>query len=153
MSPAYALAHVFYPNTIKLKGPVVVIAAHERKDKVFFDQVWSQAHTQHNPEVGYAARGDYRVGVITLPPPNDTGEAFMACMMIHKTDPSFYRYFLLEYDYMVLKRTNRTVLTERHNKDHFKLGEGPVLTGNFETDMTAFIDLALTKLGPRQIAR
>ena len=39
MTPTFALAHVFLPNLVKLKGAATVIGVIERKEKFFFDAV------------------------------------------------------------------------------------------------------------------
>src|SRR5882724_8933583 len=96
MTPAYALAHVFLPNLLKLKGHATVMSALERRDLVFFDPLWAQAHIAHNPYVLTQIRDPYRIATLTLPQPNEMGEAYMAGIVIKTNDPSYLRYFTLE---------------------------------------------------------
>ena len=108
MTPTFALAHVFLPNLVKLKGAATVIGVIERKEKFFFDAVWGQAHVEHMPFL-YAEERDsptggasYRIGVLDLPAPTDLGEAYMVGLVANKKDPTFGRYFTLEKDTLVL---------------------------------------------------
>jgi len=153
MTPTYALAHVFIPNLIKLKGAATVISAIERKEKVFLDQLWSQAHVTHNPDILAVLREPYRIGMFTLPAPKEIGEAYMVGMVVKKGDPTFSRYFMLERDYVLAKKADRTLLTERELQSHKKHGEGPQLTGDFAQDSVAFIDCFMELIVPTRVVR
>ena len=153
MTPTYALAHVFMPNLVKLKGAATVIGVIERKEKFFFDQVWGQAHVEHHPQMTAQDRGDFKVGVIDLPKPREMGEAFMVGIVAKKGDPSLGRLFLLEHDYVLAKKADRTVVTERDGTRHTKHFDGPVLTGTFETDANAFMDAFMELLIPTKVAK
>jgi hypothetical protein len=153
MTPAYALAHVFFPNLIKLKGHATVMSALERKDLIFFDPLWAQAHITHNPYASSQTREAYRIGTITLPAPTEMGEAYMAGMVVKANDPVFMRYFTLEHDFVLSKQSNRTLLCEREGQKHSKRGDGPVLTGNNEVDAKAFIDCFMELIIPTKVTR
>ena len=153
MTPAYALAHVFLPNLIKLKGHATVISAMERRDLIFFDPLWAQAHITHNPYVSSQNRDPYRIATITLPTPTEMGEAYMAGIVIKTNDPVFMRYFTLEHDFVLAKQANRTVLAEREGQKHSKRGDGPALTGNNEADAKAFIDCFMELIVPTKVTR
>lgn len=153
MTPTYALAHVFFPNLIKLKGHATVMTALERRDLVFFDTLWSQAHLKHQPFAMTTTRQDYRVGVVSLPPPKEMGEAHYIGLVTKPNDPSFFRYFTLEHDYVLAKKENRTVLAEREGQKHSRRGDGPVLTGNPEADAVAFIDCFMELMIPTKVTR
>ncbi len=148
MTPAYALAHVFLPNMVKLKGAATVVSAIERRDLIYFDPLWAQAHVTHNPYVSSYTREPYRIGTMTLPAPQEMGEAYMAAIVVSKTDPALVRYFTLEHDFVLAKQANRTVLCERAGQKHTKHGEGPALTGNNEADATAFVDALMEVVSP-----
>jgi hypothetical protein len=155
MTPTYALAHVFMPNLVKLKGATTVIGVIERKEKFFFDPVWAQAHVEHQPQIYAIERNGFRIGVISLPTPKEMGEAFMVGILTKKDDQAFTRYYLLEHDYVLAKKADRTVVTEREGTKHTKHFDGPVLTGTFETDAAAFVDAFMelhvpTKVTPKQ---
>lgn len=153
MTPTYALAHVFLPNLIKLKGHATVISAMERRDLIFFDPLWAQAHITHNPYVSSQNRDPYRVATITLPTPTEMGEAYMAGIVIKANDPVFMRYFTLEHDFVLAKQANRTVLAEREGQKHSKRGDGPALTGNNEADAKAFIDCFMELIVPTKVTK
>src|SRR5882672_2170117 len=143
MTPAYALAHVFLPNLIKLKGHATVMSALERRDLIYFDPLWAQAHIAHNPYVFTQHRESltsdkFRLATMTLPPPSEMGEAHMAGIAIKANDPAFLRYFTLEHDFVLAKQASRTVLCERAGAKHSRIRDGPALTGNKETDAVAF---------------
>jgi hypothetical protein len=153
MTPAYALAHVFLPNLVKLKGHATVVSALERRDLVYFDPLWAQAHIAHNPYVLTQNRDPYRVAAITLPTPKEMGEAYMAGIVIKSNDPVYLRYFTLEHDFVLSKQSNRTVLAEREGPKHSRRGDGPALSGNPEADAKAFIDCFMELIVPTKVTR
>ena len=153
MTPAYALAHVFLPNLLKLKGHAAVVAAIERRDLVYFDPLWAQAHITHNPHVTSEAREPYRIVTITLPTPSELGEAYMAGIAIKTSDAAFMRYFTLEHDFVLAKQRNRTLLCEREGQKHAKRGDGPALTGNAGDDARAFVNCFMELIAPTKVTR
>ena len=153
MTPAYALAHVFLPNLLKLKGHATVVSAIERRDLVYFDPLWAQAHITHNPYVTSEVRDPYRLATISLPTPTEMGEAYMAGIVVKSNDPAFMRYFTLEHDFVLAKKANRTLLCEREGQKHSKLGDGPVLTGNASDDALAFVNIFMELMIPTKVTR
>jgi hypothetical protein len=153
MTPAYALAHVFLPNMLKLKGAQTVVSAIERRDLIFFDALWNQAHVTHNPYVWSDAREPYRIAVITLPAPAEMGEAHMAGIVVKANDPAYFRYFTLEHDFVLAKQASRTVLAEREGQKHTKRGEGSPVTGNPEIDTKAFVECFMELIVPTKVTR
>lgn len=153
MTPTYALAHLFLPNLIKLKGHATVVTAIERRDLVFLDTLWTQAHIAHKPFLSYQNRDPYRIGTITLPAPTEMGEAYMAGIVIKSNDPPFMRYFTLEHDFVLARQANRTQLCEREGQKHSKRGDGPALTGNDEADAKAFVDCFMELIVPTKVTR
>jgi hypothetical protein len=145
-TPEYALVHVFLPNHTKLKGAGTIVSSLERRDKTHLAQVWAQAHVTHDPEIATETRDPYRIAVVSLPPPKDMGEAYLAAWVIKKSDPAFTRFFTLEYDYVLAKKANRTVLCERTGTEHKKHGDGPAMSGNFAADAKAFADAFIAVL-------
>ena len=153
MTPAYALAHVFLPNLLKLKGHATVMSAIERRHLVFFDALWGQAQIDHHPYVASQTRDVYRTGVVTLPAPKEMGEAYMAGMVIKSTDPVFLRYFTLEHDFVLAKQASRTLLCERSGQKHSRIGDGPALTANTEADAKAFMDCFMELMIPTKVTK
>ena len=153
MTPTYALAHVFLPNLVKLKGAATIVSALERKEKTYLDALWAQAYVTHDPQITAVQRDPYRIGVLSLPEPKELGEAFLVGLVVKKSDPQYMRYFTLEHDYVLAKRAHRTLLCEREGQKHTKHGEGPVLTGTHATDATAFIDAFMELIVPTRVVR
>jgi hypothetical protein len=153
MSPSFTLIQVFIPNLIKLKGTATVISALERKEKAYLDQLWSQAFVTHDPQIAAVLREPYRIGVFTLPPPKELGEAHMVGLVVKKGDPVFSRYYTLEHDYVLAKKAERTLLCEREGQIHKKHGDGPALTGDFAKDSVAFIDCFMELIVPTRVQR
>lgn len=157
MTPTYALAHVFLPNLLKLKGHATVMSALERRDLVFFDPLWAQAHLAHKPFITTESREannqSFRVATVSLPPPSEMGEAYMAGIVTKQGDPSFVRYYTLEHDFVLKSKADRTVLAEREGQKHSRRGDGPALTGNAESDAKAFVDCFMAQLIPTKVTR
>lgn len=152
-TPAYTIAHLFLPNLVKLKGAATVISAIERKEKVFLDPIWQQAHITFNPHITSMMRDVYRIGVITLPTPKEMGEAHMAAIVVKKNEPSFSKYYTLEHDYVLAKKADRTLVCEREGQRHIKHFDGPVLTGNLDADITAFVDAFMEIHKPTRVVK
>ncbi len=146
VSPTHALTHIFLPNLTKLQGPNTVVSAVERNNKLFFEQVWAQAHVQHDPQIFYLHRAPYRIGVIQLPEPRELGDAHMIAVITRTTDNWFWKYLTLEHDYALATKSYRTMICEREGATHRKLFAGPALTGDFKKDATAFVDAALVPI-------
>jgi hypothetical protein len=153
MTPAYALAHVFLPNLVKLKGQAAVVSAIERRDLTYFDPLWAQAHVAHQPHLTSQTRDPYRIVTISLPPPSEMGEAYMAGIVVKAGDAAFMRYFTLEHDFVLAKQSNRTLLCEREGQKHSKHGDGPALTGNAGDDARAFVDCFMELIVPAKVTR
>lgn len=153
VTPEYALAYTFLPNLLKLKGLPTVMSAFERKDLVFFDPLWAQASLNHNPFVHTEARQDYRIAIVSLPPPKQVGEAYMAGIVIKSNEPLFMRYFTLEHDYVLKRQADRTVLCEREGNLNKRISDGPILTGDKEADAKAFLESFMGLMIPNKVVR
>jgi len=140
-TPNYALAHQFLPNLIRTKTPNTVIGVMERKEKFFFDQVWNQAQVSHTAQLDTSTRHGYRIGVVDFPAPKEMGEAHMAAMVVDNAGNA--RLFLLEHDYVLATKSDRTYITEREGARHKKHLVGPALTGAFAADAKAFVDAVM----------
>ena len=162
-SPINTLAHVFLPNLVKLKGPTAYVQAIERKDKAFFAQTWTHAFVEHDPKFLYTTKDTvdrtitFRVGIISMPEPKDMGDAHMIGVVVRHNDAAFGRLFLLEHDWVLKTKTNKTIVTEREGHGpaarrsvHW---DGPALTGNFETDAQAFMASFMEILVPTKVKR
>lgn len=141
ITPNYALAHQFLPHLIRTKTPNTVIGVMQRKEKFFFDALWNQGQVDHAAQLATYERAGYRVGVMDFPKPKEMGEAHMAAMVVDNAGNA--RLFLLEHDYVLATRSDRTFITEREGPRHTKHLVGPLLTGSFEADAKAFVDAVM----------
>jgi hypothetical protein len=146
------IAHVVLPNLMKLKGASTLVGAMERRDTSMFAHVWSQTGVEHDPQVIAKERdhggAQWRVGVLSLPTPSEMGEAHMCAFVAKKNDATVTRYFTLEYDYVLASKSTRTIVAERDGSRMTKHGEGPRITGDFETNASLFIDAIMEVLSP-----
>lgn len=161
-SPINTLAHTLLPNLVKLKGHTAFAHAVERKDKAFFAQTWSQAYVDHDPTFFYTTRDNtdgsitYRVGVVNLPSPKEMGDVYMVAAVSKKNDSAFGRLFLLEKDWVMKTKQDKTTVTEREGAGagrravHF---DGPAVSGDFAKDAPAFVDAVMELLVPTKVTR
>ena len=92
--------------------------------------------------------GVWRVGVLSLPKPNEMGEAYMCAFVAKKNDAAVTRFFTLEHDYVLATKSNRTVIAEKDGSRFTKHGEGPAITGDFSLDANAFCDAVIKIIAP-----
>jgi len=149
------IAHVVLPNLMKLKGVSTLVSAMERRDASLFAHVWQQTGVEHSPQViakeRDAGNASYRIGVLSLPKPNEMGEAYMCAFVAKKNDAAITRYFTLEHDYVLATKSTRTVVCEREGQRTVKHGDGPAVTGDFQVDASAFIDAVMEVISPSKV--
>jgi hypothetical protein len=142
------IAHVILPNLMKIKGASVLVGAMERRDVSLFAPVWEQTGVTHTPQVVVKERDEWRVGILSMPKPQEMGEAHFCAFVSKKNDAQTTRYFTLQHDYVLATKSDRTVIAEREGSKMTKRGEGPPVTGDFQTDASAFIDAILKVISP-----
>lgn len=149
------IANVVLPNLMKLKGASTLVSAMERRDVSAFASVWTQTGVEHNPQAIAKERDHgnvvWRIGVLSLPKPSEMGEAHMCAFVAKKNDAAVTRYFTLLHDYVLATQATRTVIAEREGMRTVKHGDGPPITGNFETDASAFIEAILEIISPTKV--
>src|ERR1700733_5313878 len=143
------IAHVVLPNLMKIKGAATLVSAMERRDASPFAQVWQQTGVAHSPLVTAKERDAWRIGVMSLPKPAEMGEAHMCAFVAKKNDAAVTRYFTLEHDYVLATKASRTSVCERESNKTLKRGEGPAISGDFQTDAGAFVDAVVNILDGR----
>ena len=142
------IAHVVLPNLMKIKTAATLVSAMERRDASMFQPVWTQTGVTHVPQVAAKERDAWRIGVMSLPEPEQMGEAHLCAFVTKKNEPSIARYFTLEHDFVLATKTARTILCEREGSITRKLGEGPAVGGDFQTDANAFVDAIIAIIDP-----
>jgi hypothetical protein len=161
-SPINTLAHSLIPNLVKLKGHTAFVMAVERKDKPFFAPSWQQAYVTHEPKFFYTTKDNtdgsvtYRIGVIDVPAPKEMGDVYLIGAVTKKNDSAYGRLFLLEKDWVMKTKQDKTTIVEREGgasgrrSVHF---DGPKITGTFETDAKAFADAFIELILPTKVAK
>src|SRR5438094_4694 len=99
------IAHIVLPNLMKLKGAATLVSAMERRDAAMFQQVWTQTGVNHTPLVSAKERDVWRIGVMSLPKPEQMGEAHLVAFVAKKNDAAITRYFTLEHDFVLATKT------------------------------------------------
>jgi hypothetical protein len=145
------IAHVVLPNLMKLKGASTLVSAMERRDSSPFAQVWQQTGVEHTPQISAKERDVYRIGVMSLPKPNEMGEAYMCAFVAKKNDAAITRYFTLEHDYVLATKSTRTVVCEREGQRTVKHGDGPAVSDDFQADANAFVDAIMEVISPTKV--
>ena len=155
-SPLDTIANVILPNLMKIKGAATLVSAMERRDVSMFAHVWEQTGIDHKPQclAKELDQGNvvWRVGVLSMPKPKDMGDPWMCAFVAKKNDAGVTRYFTLLHDYVLSTKTDRTVIQEKEGARATKHGDGPVLTGDFQVDASAFIDAIREVMSPTRVA-
>jgi hypothetical protein len=142
-SPRYLAEHMIMPRFLRETGFGNALAAIQRRDADYFIPVWMKAGFRFSPTLLFTERGDWRVGVLTLPQPREITEAYLAAIVGRISDPTHGRYFLLETAESIADKRKHTVLGEWNETRHGNFGEGPPFTGNLPSDQAAFVDRVL----------
>lgn len=148
-SPRYIAAHFLLPKLFEMRGASAFLAAIERSDAHWLDQVWGQAGFRFTPRYLVASHGPWRLGVITLPRPQAMTEAYLALVVGRLDDEGFGRLFLLEQsvDFVEGGGTKpATVVGEWRDGKHFNYGTGPTPSGDLTADTWSFAERALRVL-------
>ena len=142
------IAHAVLPNLMRIKSVATLLSACERRDPAVFQTVWTQTGIAHAPQLVAKDRDAWRVGVISMPKPENMGEAYLCAFVTKKNDPAIARYFTLDHDYVLATKSTRTMVCEREGSMMRKLREGPAVSGDFQTDAGAFVDAIMAVVEP-----
>jgi hypothetical protein len=150
-SRRYIAAHIYLPQFVREHGASVVLDAISREDEVFFRPVWMQAGFRFTPDMFVVDHGDLQIGVLSLPTPQESPEAYLAAIVGNARDAQYVRCFLLEQGSGVgaeiLKMLggapaedgDPTVLGEWESSKHRNHGAGPSISGDYVADVAAFV--------------
>ncbi|MEO8702161.1 MAG: hypothetical protein ABI867_19110 [Kofleriaceae bacterium] len=151
-STRYLAAHISLPQFVRQHGAAAVLDAIGREDEVFFRPVWMEAGFRFTPDMFVVDHGDLHIGVLSLPTPQESPEAYLCAVVGHAREPQFVRCFLLEQGSGVKNEILKmlgaapaedagdpTVLGEWDGSTHRNHGEGPPITGDFVGDVAAFV--------------
>jgi hypothetical protein len=158
-SPNAAIANIFLPNLVKLRGPSTFVSSVERQDYPFFDQIWTQAHVTHRPAMSAKviesglSKGTYRIATVSLPAPKDMGEAYLFGLVVKKNDTQFARIFTLDKHYVLRTNQDGTMIVEREGSRQIKHGDGPAMLANGEPDAAGFVDSMMAIIEPQEFKK
>lgn len=158
-SPNAAIANIFLPNLVKLRGASTFVSSAERQDLPFFEQVWTQAHVTHRPVIAAKviesgqSKGTYRIATVSLPPPKDMGETYLFGLVVKKNDAQFARLFTLDKHYVLKTNQDGTLIVERDGARQIKHGDGPALDAKGEPDASAFVDAMMAVIEPQEFKK
>ncbi len=158
-SPNAAIANIFLPNLVKLRGASTFVSSVERQDFAFFEQIWTQAHVTHRPVIAARvvesglSKGTYRVAMVSLPPPKDMGETYLFGLVVKKNDAQFARMFTLDKHYVLRTNQDGTLIVERDGARQIKHGDGPALGPTGEADAAGFVDAMMAVIEPQEFKK
>jgi hypothetical protein len=159
MSPNHALANIFLPNLVKLRGASTFVSSIERQDYPFFEPVWAQAHVTHRPALAAKviesglSKGTYRCATLSLPPPKDMGESYMFGIVVKKNDTAFARIFTLDKNYVLKTNQDGTLVVERDGARQIKHGDGPAVGASGEPDAAEFVLAMMSVIEPQEFKK
>jgi hypothetical protein len=158
-SPNAAIANIFLPNLVKLRGASTFVSSVERQDYAFFEQIWTQAHVTYKPQLAAKtiesglSKGTYRIATVSLPAPKDLGESYLFGIAVKKNDAQWAKLFTLDKHYVLRTNQDGTTLVERDGARQIKHGDGPPLGANGEPDATAFVDAMMLIIEPQELKK
>jgi hypothetical protein len=138
-SPRYLAEHMLLPRFLREQGAPAVLDAIERSDADFFQPVWMNAGFRFATRPSYRAQGGWRLGVLTLPMPRETTEAYLAAVVGKTAEPAYLRYFLWEMSESLFDDKPHTVISEWAGTAHRNYGQGPPFTGDLSKDSGEFV--------------
>src|SRR5436190_4447488 len=95
-SRRYLAEHIYLPRYVREQGAANVLDAISREDEVFFRPVWMEAGFRFTPQMFIVDHGDLQIGVLSLPMPQESPEAYVFAAVGHGKQPQYLRCFLLE---------------------------------------------------------
>jgi hypothetical protein len=157
-SPRYFAVHRVMPLFLETHGIMPFLDAIAREDDSFFIPVWMEAGFRFRPMFLERAAGAMRFGVLSLPMPRQTTEAYMAVFVGDNRDASVCHYFVQEKSVSFVTAADGsiamgdgTVLGGWRDGTHLNYGSGPPSTGDFTADASAMIDAILAALKPAPV--
>lgn len=147
-SRRYLAVHFLLRDHLREVGAQRALDAIEAKDADFFAKVWTEAGFRFAPLFLYRHEHGWRLGIITLPAPRESTEAYVALVASPDAAPQTHRYILWEKGSpSPFDGTPQTFLCEWTAKGHITLDDGPAYTGSLDVDAPAFLARCRALLG------
>ena len=148
-SRRYLAVHFLLRDFLREVGPARALDAIAAKDAEFFARVWVEAGFRFAPLFLHESRDGWRLGLITLPAPRESTEAYVALVASPTSAPDGHRFILWEKGSpSPFDGSAQTFLCEWTGKGHVTHDDGPAYTGQLEVDAPAFIARCRLLLAP-----
>lgn len=147
-SRRYLAVHVLLRDLLREVGPTRALDAIAARDTELFARVWTEAGFKFAPLFLYEAKDGWRLGLITLPAPRESTEAYVALVASPMAAPATHRYILWEKGSpSPFDGSAQTFICEWTAVGHVTYDDGPPYTGQLERDAPAFIERCRALLG------
>ena len=147
-SRRYLAVHFLLRDLLREVGATRALDAIAAKDAEFFARVWIEAGFKFAPLFLHEAKDGWRLGLITLPAPRESTEAYVALVAAPMSAPDSHRYMLWEKGSpSPFDGSAQTFLCEWTGSGHIVHDDGPAYTGQLDRDAPAFIARCRALLG------
>ena len=148
-SRRYLAVHFLLRDYLREAGPARALDAIAAKDADYFARVWQEAGFRFAPLFLHEEKDGWRLGLITLPAPRESTEAYVALVASPSAAPGEHRYILWEKGSpSPFDGTAQTFLCEWTARGHVTHDHGPSYTGQLDLDAPAFLARCRELLGP-----
>jgi hypothetical protein len=148
-SRRYLAVHFLLRDYLRDPGPAPALDAIAARNADYFARVWADAGFRFAPLFLHEVKDGWRIGLITLPAPRETVEAYVALVASPVAAPDQHRFILWEKGSpSPFDGTAQTFLSEWTPRGHVTLDHGPPYTGQLDADAPAFIERCRELLGP-----
>jgi|JI10StandDraft_1071094.scaffolds.fasta_scaffold528957_2 hypothetical protein len=139
-SRRYLAVHFLLRDLLREAGAARALDAIAARDTEYFARVWAEAGFRFAPLFLYEAKDGWRIGLITLPAPRESTEAYVALVASPIAAPDTHRFILWEKGSpSPFDGSAQTFLCEWTGAGHVTHDDGPPYTGQLEIDAPAFI--------------
>jgi hypothetical protein len=147
-SRRYLAVHFLLRDHLREVGAQRALDAMAARDTEFFARIWTEAGFKFSPLFLHEHKDGWRLGLITLPAPRESTEAYVALVASPDAAPGTHRFILWEKGSpSPFDGSAQTFLCEWTAGGHRTLDDGPPYTGQLEVDAPAFIARCRTLLG------
>lgn len=139
-SRRYLAVHFLLRDFLREVGARRALDAMQAQDVDFFARIWTEAGFRFAPMFICRHEGGWRLGLITLPAPRESTEAYVALVASPDAAPHTHRYILWEKGSpSPFDGAPQTFLCEWTARGHVTLDDGPPYTGVLDVDAPAFL--------------
>ncbi len=148
-SRRYLAVHFLLRDFLREGGPARALDAIAKRDTEYFAKIWTEAGFKFAPLFLYEEKDGWRLGLITLPAPRESTEAYVALVASPVSAPDAHRFILWEKGSpSPFDGSAQTFLCEWTSRGHITHDDGPPYTGQLDLDAPSFIARCRQLLGP-----